>query len=81
MAKSKAKKSSTDLSSTPSAPLPTPSEWDFDSLEEKIRGEEVLLEQEGKLAKEDHEIKKKLNDTEIDRRLKTLREKINSPKK
>jgi len=79
MAKDKSKKTSLPISPSPS--LPTQSEWDFDSLEEKIRGEEVLLEQEGKLAKEDHEVKKKLNDTEIDRRLNALREKIKSPKR
>jgi hypothetical protein len=80
MAKNKSKKpASVPASPTPS--LTTQSEWDFDSLEEKIRGEEILLEHEGKLAKEDQEVKKKLNDTEIDRRLKALREKIKPSKK
>ena len=78
MAKNRSKKTSSPIPPSPS--LPGPAEWDFDSLEEKIRGEEILLEQEGKLAKEDLEVRKKLNDTEIDRRLKALREKIKSSK-
>ena len=60
------------------APLPVPgtNDWDFDSLEEKIRGEEILLEAEQKLAKEEIEVKKKLDKSELDRRLEALREKI-----
>jgi hypothetical protein len=78
MAKNRSKKTTSPIPPAPS--LPDPAEWDFDSLEEKIRGEEILLEQEGKLAKEDREVRKKLNDTEIDRRLKALREKIKPSK-
>jgi hypothetical protein len=63
------------------SPLPGTSDWDFESLEEKIRGEEILLESELKLTKEEREVKKKLDSIEIDRRLKALREKIKPPKR
>lgn len=49
---------------------------DFDSLEEKIRGEEILIEGETRNQREARDIKKKLEKTEIDRRLEELRKKI-----
>jgi hypothetical protein len=76
MAKKKKDPSISYPPTNPVNPLPGTNDWDFDSLEEKIRGEESLLEAENKLRKEEREVKKKLDDSEIDRRLKALREKI-----
>ena len=53
---------------------------DFDSLEEKIRGDEIMGNEEYKKIKEEREIKKKLDDSEVDRRLEDLKKKI-KPKK
>jgi hypothetical protein len=69
------KKTEKPISQTP-LPVPGTNDWDFDSLEEKIRGEEVLLEAEQKLAKEERAVKKELDNSEIDRRLEALRNKI-----
>jgi len=49
---------------------------EFDRLEDRIRGEDILAAQEGKKAKEQLEIKKKLTDKEIDRRLEELKKKV-----
>lgn len=69
--------------STPPAPAKPPfnpatalDHLDFDSLEEKIRGEEILIEGETRSQREARDIKKKLEKTEIDRRLEELRKKI-----
>jgi hypothetical protein len=53
---------------------------DFDSLEEKIRGDEIMQNEEFKKIKEEREVKKKLDDGEVDRRLEELKKKI-KPKK
>jgi hypothetical protein len=79
MAKKKTNRSVLKIPLSPA--FPAPGEWDFDSLEEKIRGEEIILAAEQKLSKEENDIRKKLNETEIDRRLKSLRDKIKPPKK
>lgn len=76
------KRTHKDTPPLPLNPLPSgPGSWNFDSLEEKIRGEEVLLKAEHKLAKRESEIKKELDTAEIDRRLKALRDKIKPTKK
>lgn len=53
---------------------------DFDSLEEGIRGDEILMNEEYKKIKEERDVKKKLDDSEVDRRLEELKKKI-KPKK
>jgi hypothetical protein len=53
---------------------------DFDSLEEKIRGDEIMQNEEYKKIKEEREIKKKLDDSEVNRRLEELKKKV-KPKK
>ena len=49
---------------------------DFDSLEEKIRGEEFLTDEEFKRAKEEREVKKKVDEYEVNKRLEELKKKI-----
>jgi hypothetical protein len=53
---------------------------DFDSLEEKIRGDEIMGNEEYKKIKEERERKKKLDENEVDQRLEELKKKI-KPKK
>ena len=66
--------SSTQLSSQD--PAEVTRAIDFDSLEEKIRGDEVLLNEEHKKIKEEQEIKKALDKGEVDRRLENLRRQL-----
>ena len=62
------------------APLPTPEAFSrqitFDSLEDKIRGEEMLQNQEQKKLQEERDVKKKLDDSEVERRLAELKNKL-----
>ena len=53
---------------------------DFDSIEEKIRGEEILVEGETRRAREAHDVKKKLDQAEINRRMEELKKKIDRKK-
>jgi len=48
----------------------------FDSMEDRIRGEEMLQLEENKKIKEAQEIKKKLDSAEVDRRLEQLRKQL-----
>jgi hypothetical protein len=63
-----------------STPIPTPEAFDrqitFDSMEDKIRGEEMLNQEEHKRIKEAREIKKKLEASEVERRLEELRKQL-----
>jgi len=64
--------------STPvSAPLPTSEAFTrqitFDSMEDRIRGEERMREEENQKLKEAQDIKKKLESAEVDRRLEELK--------
>ncbi len=52
---------------------------DFDSLEAKIRGEEILLGEEYRKAKEERAIKEELKEHELTKRLKQLKEAIHNP--
>ena len=80
----KNKKSQQQISSTPatSSPQPHPSsesfvrQMTFDSIEDQIRGEEMLQHEENKNLKEAQDVKKKLDAAEVDRRLEELRKKI-----
>lgn len=70
---------------TPPAPAPINPEaamkdLDFHSLEEKIRGEEILIEAETRSLREAREVKKKLDESEIDRRMEALRNKVGRKK-
>lgn len=49
---------------------------DFDSLEDRIRGDDRMRESENKKKREEAEIKKKLDSAEVDRRLEELKKKI-----
>lgn len=48
----------------------------FDSMEEKIRGEDVLAQLENSSSQEEQKIKKALNNKEVDRRLEELRKQL-----
>lgn len=72
---------------TPPAPTPKPidpeaamKDLDFHSLEEKIRGEEILIDAETRSLREAREVKKKLDESEIDRRMEALRNKVGRKK-
>ena len=72
------------LSTPPlSMPLPNPVSptMNFDAMEDQIRGEEIMLQQENKKIKEAREVKKQLDKTEVDRRLEALRKQLGLPKK
>lgn len=75
--------------SAPPPPVPAPASihipaamdnLTFDSIEEKIRGEEILVESETRSLREAQEVKKKLEQAEIDRRMKALKDKIGRKK-
>lgn len=75
------KKKNQDLpAGTPSAPLPTSEEFSrqltFDAMEDRIRGEEVMQQQEQKKLKETQDLKKKMNEIEVDKKLDQLRKKM-----
>ena len=74
---------STTVPSSP--PLPSPEAFTrqitFDRLEDKIRGEEMMQEQEQKRVQESQEIKKKLDSVEIDRRMEELKAQLGLRKK
>jgi hypothetical protein len=53
----------------------------FDAAEDKIRGEELMMQGDLKKTKEVHEVKKALNDQEVDRRLEELRKQLGLRKK
>jgi hypothetical protein len=65
---------------SPFDPDPLGNGMDFDSLEEKIRGDEFLTNEEFKKAKEEREVKKKIDEFEVNKRLEELKKKI-KPKK
>lgn len=48
----------------------------FDSMEEKIRGEDVLAQHENSSSQEEQKIKKALDKKEVDRRLEELRRQL-----
>ena len=50
---------------------------DFDAMEDKIRGQEILNESETRTQREARDVKKKLDQSEVERRLQELRKKIN----
>ena len=86
MSRKKKKKNIAPQASTPVLPassspsLPTPDafsrQMSFDSLEDRIRGEEMLQDQEQKKLKEAQDIKKKLESVEVDRRMEELRKQL-----
>jgi hypothetical protein len=79
---SKKKKKNQPLASTPSTSQPLPSadqfvrQMTFDAMEDRIRGEEMLQHEENKKQKESHDLKKKVDSAEVDRRLEELRKQI-----
>ena len=77
----KRKKRSSSESTFPSSParppLPTPEAFtrqiSFDSMEDRIRGEELMRDEENQKLKEAQDVKKKLESAEVDRRLEELK--------
>ena len=57
-------------------PFPSDDLDDFDSLEARIRGEEILLSEEYRKTKEQRAVTEELKDQEINKRLKELKESI-----
>ena len=90
MSRKKRTKQNSPQATTPvrsNPPLPTPEAFSrqitFDSLEDKIRGEDVLQDEEQQTLKEGREIQKQLESAEVDRRLEELRRQLglkNGPK-
>jgi hypothetical protein len=83
MSKKKKQKatSQTTFPSHPASPsLPTPEAFTrqitFDSMEDRIRGEEMMMEQEQQKLKEAQDVKKKLESAEVDRRLEELKQQL-----
>ncbi len=66
--------------SNPIEPEYATNPMDFDSLEERIRGDEIMRNEEYKKMKEEREVKKQLDEGEVDKRLAELKKKI-KPKK
>ncbi len=62
----------------PLTPMPPalPETGNFDSMEAKILGEEIMMKEDLKKAKEVTDLKKKLDKTEVDRRLEELRRQL-----
>jgi hypothetical protein len=64
----------------PPAPFGDPdvfaNDMDFDSLEEKIRGDEFLQNENLKKIKEEREVQKKMDEIEVNKRLDELKKKI-----
>jgi hypothetical protein len=80
MSRKKKKHSSSKVAfpSTPvSPPLPTPKAFTrqitFDSMEDRIRGEEQMREEENQKVKEEQDVKKQVESAEINRRLEELK--------
>jgi hypothetical protein len=80
MSRKKKKQSSSQvaLPYTPvSPPLPTPEAFTrqitFDSMEDRIRGEQKMREEENQKVKEAQDVKKQLESVEVDRRLEELK--------
>ncbi len=76
--KKKQSPSQATFPSTPArAPLPTPEAFTrqitFDSMEDRIRGEDMMREEENLKLKEAQDVKKKLESAEVDRRLEELK--------
>ncbi|MCI0411440.1 hypothetical protein L0222_01425 [bacterium] len=76
MSRKKKKQSSSRVS----PPLPTAEAFTrqitFDSMEDQIRGEERIQEEENQKLKEAQDIKKKLESAEVDRRLEALKQQL-----
>ncbi len=49
---------------------------DFNSLEEKIRGDEFIQNEEFKKVKEERDVQKKMDEIEVDKRLEELKKKV-----
>lgn len=75
------KKTETSIrTSVPLDPSTVMNNLDFDSLEDKIRGEDILADAESRKLIEAREVKKKLDSSEVDRRMKELQDKIGRKK-
>jgi len=64
------------LSSVPAAPAAVTGNLNFDSQEARIRGDEIMMQEESKKATEVRNIKKQLDDIEVERRLNELRKQL-----
>lgn len=62
-------------------PSKVENDFNFDLMEAKIRGDEILLAEENKKRIELQKLNKELTDKEVDARLRDLIQKLGSPKK
>lgn len=69
----------------PLAPLASPTvappTQNFDAAEDRIRGEEIIMKGDLQKAKESRQVKKALDDQEVNRRLEELRRQLGLGKK
>jgi hypothetical protein len=84
MARKKSSKKSPSSPVVPAHPLTPPNvinDLDFDAMEDRIRGEEIMMHQENQKLREQEKVKKALTEKEIDSRLEELRNRLGTPKK
>jgi len=76
----KKKKNRFQQNPAPSSQIPLtpqqPETGDFDLMEAKIRGEEIMMKEDLKKTREETDLKKKLDQSEVDRRLEELRRQL-----
>lgn len=78
MASKKSRKKTSPFALDPSK---VENDLNFDLMEAKIRGDEILLAEENKKRIETQKLNKELTDKEVDARLRNLIQKLGSPKK
>jgi hypothetical protein len=79
--KSSKKISSSSIPAQPLSPAKVTNDLDFDAMEDRIRGEEILMHQENQKLREHEKLKKALTEKQIDSRLEELRSQLGTPKK
>jgi hypothetical protein len=74
-----------DKKRLPPSPFAEPdafaNDMDFDSMEQKIRGDEFMQNEEFKKVKEAREVQKQIDEIEVDKRLEELKKKVKPTKK
>jgi len=64
------------LASVPAAPAAVTGNLNFDAQEARIRGDEIMMQEESKKETEARNINKQLDDIEVERRLNELRKQL-----
>ena len=83
MPRKKASRKTPAPAAAPPKPLPEINDFNFDMIEDKIRGDEMLVAEDNKKRIEAQKLTKQLSDKEVDARLRELIQKLGStiPKK